>query len=114
MPIHQFRRKPNKSEKTPLCGNRTHDLMVISLIPLQMVELVHGRETLTRRFSLFFCLIIIHLSNLELNYHHFSSLFNQAILSIKFTISIMNTTFPLYLILQIKNPKSKSIFPFSD
>ncbi|MFS8006277.1 hypothetical protein Hanom_Chr14g01247331 [Helianthus anomalus] len=31
--IHQFRRKPNKCEKNPLCGNRTHDLMVIRFIP---------------------------------------------------------------------------------
>ncbi|KAF5790750.1 hypothetical protein HanRHA438_Chr09g0398481 [Helianthus annuus] len=55
----------------------------------------------------------IHL-NLELITAIFPLFFNQALiflsqLTIKFKVSIMNTTFPLYLILQIKNPKYKSI-----
>ncbi|MFS7988918.1 hypothetical protein Hanom_Chr11g01040511 [Helianthus anomalus] len=28
MPIHQFRRKPNKYGKNPLCENRTRDQLV--------------------------------------------------------------------------------------
>ncbi|MFS8025528.1 hypothetical protein Hanom_Chr16g01476151 [Helianthus anomalus] len=28
MPIHQFKRKPNRYGKNPRCGNRTQDLLV--------------------------------------------------------------------------------------
>ncbi|KAJ0540598.1 hypothetical protein HanLR1_Chr09g0298891 [Helianthus annuus] len=67
----------------------------------------------------FFLNSSLHLSNLELITAIFPLLFNHVLLflsqlSIKFIVSVMNTSFPLYLILQIKNPKSKSIFPFSD
>ncbi|MFS7916963.1 putative cytochrome P450 [Helianthus anomalus] len=39
MPIHQFRRKPNKSGKNPLCENRTQDLMVTKFYPTTQMPL---------------------------------------------------------------------------
>ncbi|MFS7932558.1 hypothetical protein Hanom_Chr04g00369231 [Helianthus anomalus] len=39
MPIHQFRRKPNKHGKNSLCGNRTQDLLVPKFYPTTKMPL---------------------------------------------------------------------------
>ncbi|MFS8026167.1 hypothetical protein Hanom_Chr16g01483721 [Helianthus anomalus] len=39
MPIHRFRRKPNKYGKNPPCGNRTQDLLVSKSYPTTKMPL---------------------------------------------------------------------------